>query len=603
MTGLLRRHRLSIYLALVIVAALAAFVFIRITTNAVRAEARHRFFEQFNRQQYLMAEMAAHKLEEKFATIHRNLDLVVSLFEEQDVTPQRAQEVKGTLKKIHGVLANTPVIDLTVFDSHGIAVATEPYDSYTIGRSYAWRDYYRWARKEKLAGHMYVSPFMRLEGGRYRGDKALIVAEGIYGAHEKFLGVVIFSLNFDDLVRREITPIHLGRYGKAWLVDNNNRTLLVDPNGKMAGLSFEEAFLPKWPELYRLLLSTDDGKPGSGAYWFEDPQDNGRQIRKLGSHYPVRIENRLWTLGVSSPEREAEAQLSAFLQRQENFAVTLLVTILAGGVLAVGVLSNWNRILTGQVARHTRDLNEARNRLESTFDELLVTKKIAAVGRLALGLVHEIRNPLSAIQMNMQMIRKKIKPDGALRENFSIAEGEIRRLNRLLTDVQDFARSRPLRLQEADLGGIVVGLLKLLGHRLEEQQIRSDLKIESPLLLICDQEQIHQVLLNLLLNAMEAMQENAGERVLGIESCSRDGMALIRVSDTGAGIAAEKREQLFDPFFTTKAAGGGLGLSILQTIVMRHGGLVTVDSEPGLGAAFTVTLPLKGPPQQEHIAL
>ena len=601
MTALFRRHKLAIYLTLVVAAALGALLCIRLTTDAVRAEARERFFEQFNRQQYLMAEMASRTLEEKFATFHRNLDLVVSLFEDKEVTRLRAQEVKGTLKKIYGALADPPVVDLTVFDSDGIAVATEPYDAYTLGRSFAWRDYYRWARDQKPPGRMYVSPFMRMEGGRERGDKALIVAEGIYGSQGKFLGVAIFSLNFDQMVRKDITPIHIGKYGKAWLVDNSHRAVLVDPNGKMAGQSFEAAFLPKWPDLYKMLLLSGNGKPGSGSYLFEDPADASKRLRKLGSHYPVHIENRLWTLGVSTPEREAESQLSAFLSRQEQFAYTLLVTILAGAVLVVGFLSNWNRILSGQVARHTRDLSEARNRLESTFDELLVTKKIAAVGRLALGLVHEIRNPLSAIQMNMQMIRKKIRPDGALRENFSLAEGEIRRLNRLLTDVLDFARSRPLRLRSADLAEIVSALLKLLSQRLEQQQIAAVVLIKEPLQLVCDPEQIHQVLLNLLLNAIEAMEDSDKPRVLTINACSRDGMALLLVSDTGQGIAEDMREQLFEPFFTTKS-GGGLGLSILQTIVMRHGGMVTVESKPGLGAAFTVTLPLLGPPQQEHTA-
>ena len=139
--------------------------------------------------------------------------------------------------------------------------------------------------------------------------------------------------------------------------------------------------------------------------------------------------------------------------------------------------------------------------------------------------------------------------------------------------------------------------MTLLSHRLQEQRIRGELQIETPLRLVCDPEQIHQVLLNLLLNAIEAMENSDRERVLTIKAGSRDGMATLLVSDTGQGIAAEKREQLFEPFFTTKAAGGGLGLSILQTIVLRHGGLVTVESVPGQGAAFTVTLPLTGPPK------
>ena len=591
----LREHKLMIILVLVVIVALGALFSILHTTAAVRAEARERFYEQYNRQQSLMAEMASLTLEEKFTTFHRNLDLVVSLFEGKEVTPQRAKEVNGTLKKIYGTLADAPVIDLVVFNSRGKAVAMEPADPFTFSRSYAWRNYFQWARENKLAGRMYISPFMRLEGGRYRGDKALIVAEGIYGKQHKFLGVVIFALNFDYVVRKNISPIHIGKHGKAWLVDNSNRIVLVDPNGKLTGRSFEEAFLPKWPGLYKLLVSTGNGKQGSGRYYYEDPEGGNKPVLKLGSHYPVHIENQLWTLGVSIPQREAEAELSAFLNRQEKFATTLLVTILGGALLVVGFLSSWNRILSGQVARHTRDLNEARTRLESTFDELLVTKKIAAVGHLALGLAHEIRNPLSAIQMNMQMIRKKIAPAGSLRENFSIAEGEILRLNRLLTDVQDFARSRPLRLQTADLGEITGRLLKLMSHRLEEQQIRVEVLISTPLQLVCDPEQIHQVLLNLLLNAIEAMEDSPKERLLTITAFNRESMVLVQVSDTGGGIPPEKREQLFDPFFTTKIAGGGLGLSILQTIVLRHGGFVTVDSEPGHGATFTVTLPLEGP--------
>jgi two-component system C4-dicarboxylate transport sensor histidine kinase DctB len=261
----------------------------------------------------------------------------------------------------------------------------------------------------------------------------------------------------------------------------------------------------------------------------------------------------------------------------------------------LGLLYNWNRILSAQVERHTKDLSEARARLESTFDELLVAKKVASVGHLALGLVHEIRNPLSAIQMNMQMIRKKISLDGTLRENFSIAEGEIRRLNRLLKDVLDFARSRPLRLQQAELGEITQRLIRLMNERLEAHRIRTEIRIASPLHLVCDPEQIHQVLLNLVLNATEAMQDIPGERRLTISASCRDGMAVILVSDTGGGIPHEKLGQLFDPFFTTKVSGGGLGLSMLQTIVVRHGGSVTVESEPNQGATFIVSLPLLGP--------
>jgi two-component system C4-dicarboxylate transport sensor histidine kinase DctB len=298
---------------------------------------------------------------------------------------------------------------------------------------------------------------------------------------------------------------------------------------------------------------------------------------------------------VATPQREVENLLSSFLQRQEALATTLLVTVVGVASMLLGLLFTWNRVLSEQIERHTRNLNAAHSRLESTFEELLAAKKMAAVGHLALGLAHEIRNPLSAIQMNMQMIRKKINPAGILRENFSIVEGEIQRLNDFLKDVMDFAKSRPLRLRSAEVGEIVSRLTGLMNQRLKTLQIRTEIHIESPLNLICDPEQIYQVLLNLILNAIEAMEKVTGERRLTIAASIRNGMVLIRVSDTGTGIPPEKREQLFDPLFTTRASGGGLGLSILQTIVLRHGGSVSVESEPGHGSAFTVTLPLEGP--------
>ena len=590
-----RKSKFLFFLLLIIGITIGILFWLKHTTDAVRAEARERFFEQYNRQQYLMAELASHTLEEMFATFHRDLDFVVSLFERREVNRQRAREVHGTLEKIYDSLAHTPVIDLVIFDHQGTTIGIEPADPYTLGRNYAWRDYFRWAREEGKPGQMYLSPFMPMAGGQQRGDKALIVAEGIYDPQGEFLGVVTFTLNFDELVRKQILPVRIGTDGYAWLVDTSSRTVLVDPNGNITGMSFEEAFLPKWPGLFDLLLSMEDGNPGSGSYAYQDPDDPDRQVRKLVSFHPVSIAGRHWTLGVATPQREVENLLSSFLQRQEALATTLLVTVVGVASMLLGLLFTWNRVLSEQIERHTRNLNAAHSRLESTFEELLAAKKMAALGHLALGLAHEIRNPLSAIQMNMQMIRKKINPAGILRENFSIVEGEIQRLNDFLKDVMDFAKSRPLRLRSAEVGEIVSRLTGLMNQRLKTLQIRTEIHIESPLNLICDPEQIYQVLLNLILNAIEAMEKVTGERRLTIAASTRNGMVLIRVSDTGTGIQPEKREQLFDPLFTTRASGGGLGLSILQTIVLRHGGSVSVESEPGHGSAFTVTLPLEGP--------
>ncbi|MBJ6749508.1 GHKL domain-containing protein [Geomonas sp. Red421] len=586
----LRRFKATAVLVLIAGLTVCALVTIRRSNEEIRAEARARFFEQYNRQQYLVAELTAHSLDEMFATFRRNLELVAGLFEGGCVDQGRAQRVKSSLGKIYGSLLDTPVIDLVVFDSTGVAVAIEPQDHFTLGRNYAWREYYRWAREQREPGRLYISPFMRMEGGRNRGVKELLVARGIYGRRGEFKGVVACTVDFDKLARKHVLSVRIGRHGQAWLMDSTTRTVLVDPNGRIAGQTFDQALRRRWPRLYDLLRRAGGGKPGSGWYDFEDPADPRLQVRKLVSYHPVRLENRLWIVGVTTPEREVAALLSSFLQRQEAMSMTLLVTILAVAALLLALFYYWNRTLAAQIGLHTSALSEAHARLKSTFDELLVVKKVAATGHLALGLAHEIRNPLSAIRMNMQMIRKRIEPTGVMYENFSIVEGEIKRLNRLLKDVLDFARPRPLRLQPVAVAELVGRLLQLMSQRLNDRGIGVVTNVEPDLHLVCDPEQIHQVLLNLVLNAMEAM-EGCDVRSLQITALGRGGQTVIEVKDSGPGITRDKCEQLFDPFYTTKPSGGGLGLSILQTIVVNHGGVVSVRSEAGEGATFTITLP------------
>lgn len=592
-----RRFKFIVTLVLILITTTSILFWLHHATQAVRGEARARFFDQYNRQQYLMAELASRTLEEMFSNFQHSLDLAASLFEGKKVNPQRVGEIMSTLKKINSALANTAAAELTVFDRHGTVIAMDPLDPYTLGRNYAWRDYYLWTKNQGKPGQTYLSPFMRMEGGIFRGNKALILAKGIYSPKGEFQGVVMFVLNINELVRKNVLSVRVGKAGYAWLVDTGNRTVLVDPHGETNGKSFEEALLPKWQGLYNLLLSTRDGKPGSGWYDYESLEDPNQTVRKLVSYHPIRIGNQLWTLGVATPEKEVDALLSTFMHQQEIISNTFLVTTLAAALALLIVLVTWNSFLSDQVNLHTKDLKDTRSRLESTFDQLLAAQKVAAVGRLALGLVHEIRNPLSAIQMNMQMIRKRIDPKIPLQENFTIVEGEIQRLNRLLKDMLDFARTRPLKLQPTELGTLTGRLTQLLSQNLAALHITTEINIPPALTLICDPEQIHQILLNLVLNAIEAMKDIPHERRLVIAATERNGSVLIQVSDTGKGIPPRLKEMLFDPFVTTKASGGGLGLSVLQVIVFRHGGSVSVASEPDTGTSFSVSLPQNGPTQ------
>ncbi len=596
----IRPLKLWTLLFILVAMSMAALYGILLATDAVRQEAREQFFEQYNRQQQLMAEQASASVEVFFGTLNRSLGLVTSLFEDHPVDVARALEVDGSLFKLNQSLADSAIIDLVVFDRDGTVVAIQPADPYTLGRNYAWRDYYLWARDTGKSGQMYASPFIRLEGGQHRGDKALIVAQGIYAKDGGFNGVAMFTVNFDELARKHILPVRIGEHGYAWLADINNHTLLVDPHGAVAGRSFEDAFLPQWPKLYSLLTSAKYGGGGTDWYSYEDPVDHSQPVRKLLGYQTLQIGDHLWFIGVATPEREVDEQLSSFLRRQEAFSLTLAISILTGTVVICGLLLAWNRMLWRRVEVRTADLAKARAQLEDTFDELLASQKLAAVGHLALGLTHEIRNPLSAIRMNIKMISKKWQPEGRLQEHFSIIDSEILRLNRLLSDVMNFARPGPLRLESNDLNEIVQQVNSLLCQRFEEERVTVAIGMPSPLRVVCDAGQIEQVLLNLVLNALDAMQQVDGDKQLSIVGATENGTVWVEVTDNGCGIRPEDRAKLFDPFYTTKPAGGGLGLCNLQSILLRHRGSVEIIDKADRGACFRIRLPLNRPQGDEY---
>ncbi|MBI5443274.1 MAG: two-component sensor histidine kinase [Deltaproteobacteria bacterium] len=591
MMRLLKNPRVWILLSLAPVVA-ATLLWLLGTTRAIRAEARARFFEQYNRQQLLMAEQAARTLEELFQTVRRDLGLVASLFEQGEVTWAEAEARKRTLSRVYDGLSEIPVFDIALLDRNGTVAWSYPPSPGTVGVKLAWRDYFKWARDEGQPGQIYLTRFRPLVTGAAKGANAMIAIEGIYGKGREFKGLALFAVHFHAFAQKHVLSLRVGPTGSAWLVDCQSRTVLVHPNGTVGSQRLEEAALPRWPGLYELLVKTLEGRSGTGSYKFQDPEDLSRDVTELVGYAPARIGNQMLALGVATPERDVEKLLSSFLKRQEKLTAVVGVTLFTGAVLACALLLTWNRSLSKQVTVRTRDLEQARA-------ELVSAEKLAAVGHLALGLTHEIRNPLSAIRMNVQMIRDELPgSDAGLRENFEIVESEIQRLNRLLSDIMGFARPRPLRLTHADLREEVQRVVRLMARLLEEESVELEVRSEGELKLLCDPEQLQQVLLNLVVNGVEAMQESAAPRKLTLEASRSGDNALLRITDTGVGVRREDRERVFDPFFTTKAEGGGLGLPTVQSIVLRHGGGVDLESGPS-GTTFTVRLPIGGPPASD----
>jgi PAS domain S-box-containing protein len=221
----------------------------------------------------------------------------------------------------------------------------------------------------------------------------------------------------------------------------------------------------------------------------------------------------------------------------------------------------------------------------------MVSEKLAAVGTLAAGLAHEIRNPLNAAGLQLSLLARRVGKlsEGdrrSLGESLDLVRTELSRLDSLLGDFLAFARPRDYARQVVDLTGLVQRLVMLEQEAVHQSGRELAVAIEAGVSVRGEPDPLQQVLLNLIRNALEAARSRVSLRLF-----TRDGSAVIEIRDDGPGVPADVLGHLFEPFFTTKSRGTGLGLAIVHAIVSGHGGDVTLGNEGG-GALARVTLPL-----------
>jgi two-component system NtrC family sensor kinase len=228
---------------------------------------------------------------------------------------------------------------------------------------------------------------------------------------------------------------------------------------------------------------------------------------------------------------------------------------------------------------------------QATRQQIGRSEQLASVGRLAAGVAHEINNPLTGVLAFADLLREKENMDAQDREDLELIIRETKRAREIVKGLLDFARETPQVKTQVDINDLARQTLKLLGKRDAFQGIFLLEELAEPLPLVHgDKNQLQQVLVNLSLNACEAMPR--GGTLVVATSCAKDHV-VIKVSDTGCGIKKDHLDKIFEPFFTTKPVGKGtgLGLSVTYGIVQQHGGTLEVESDEGKGATFTVILP------------
>lgn len=243
----------------------------------------------------------------------------------------------------------------------------------------------------------------------------------------------------------------------------------------------------------------------------------------------------------------------------------------------------------------SKDISEkikAREALKKAQEELIESEKMSAIGRLASGIAHEIRNPLANIMASAQYCLGKSETSHEfIAEYLNIIMKNADNANKIIKDLLDFARPRKTELIPGNLSEILGYVHDSVKGRCDKQDIKWQDNIPDRIMILMDSRQLEEAFLNFVSNSLDAMPDG-GSLTINTKTLSSQKMLRITIADTGCGIAHENLNKIFEPFFTTKGNGVGLGLCMAHQVIMRHGGKLAVESEAGKYTRFIAELPL-----------
>lgn len=282
-------------------------------------------------------------------------------------------------------------------------------------------------------------------------------------------------------------------------------------------------------------------------------------------------------------------------QHQTSSATTILnqyaevIMFLAVGV-ATGFFADAERQQRQRFEKASEELAKAYQELRNTVDLLVRSARLKSLGELAATIAHEIRNPLNSIKGSIEIVSEEIAPNSPRREFILIMEKEVERLNNLVEDFLKFAKPRSPEKVATNINEIIDSVVKFLSPQAKKRNVKLDIQLARELPSIpLDPEQIRQVLLNLILNAIQSMPE--GGNVELSSSIAKDYLE-ISIRDYGTGISSDNQQKIFEPFFTTKTDGSGLGLFVAYQLVKQHNGEIEVANTSEKGSLFLVKLAL-----------
>ena len=311
-------------------------------------------------------------------------------------------------------------------------------------------------------------------------------------------------------------------------------------------------------------------------------------VTGVAIHFSSRISRPIRALALASQKvarGDFDQQVESSSIDEIGYLAVSFKTMIAEVTLAQKKLQEWGDTLEKKVEERTRELKTMQ-------DHLIQTEKMAAIGKLAAGVAHEINNPLTGILTNASLMLEEMNSDNPYQEELNIIVDETLRCRKIVRGLLEFSRQKKPQKEHLDLGKAVSDVLGLVQNQASFKKISCVNQFPGDMPSVwADVDQIRQVILNIVINAAEAMDSGGTIRIRGNLDTDRQHVNLV-ISDTGQGIPDDIRRKLFEPFFSTKQTGTGLGLTIVYGIVQRHGGKIDVQSIRGTGTTVTVSLPV-----------
>ena len=544
-------------------------------------EAENLAIAKLNEQQRIHASQASGGIEEFFTTWTRNL----GAFAKMDGIAANNAVGQADLRILYE--ANQEFVTaITRLDEKGVITYNFPTDS-SVGLDISGQKHIR----ELLRDHKPVisDVFKSVEG-----YDAVAMHVPVFDGAE-FRGSVGILINFENLAHRYLEVIRIGETGYAWVLSRDG-TILYTPVPGYTGKSVFETTRNS-PQIKDLVDAMLAGQEGVATYPFDKiGVQNVAPTRKFAVYLPVRVGNTFWSIAVASAEEDVLSGLTSF---RKKLTLVIAAMFVGGMVFSVLGAKAWLIVSEEEKRREIEaQLRKSEAEIVRQRDEVAHLARVTTLGEISGSLAHELGQPLGAILANtdsIEMLLQSPTPDLAeVRVILADIRRDDLRASEIIHGMRAFLRRQELNLQPLEVRCLAEETVKLVSSDAAARKTTVGLEIPPDLPLVRgDRIHLQQVLLNLLVNGMDALSTSpvADRRMTNRAARIAPHTVEFAVSDAGVGIPPADLDQIFTPFHTTKQGGLGLGLPICRSIIEAHGGSISLQNNPDRGTTARFTLP------------